>query len=536
MRFPVSRRGLLTAGVSGLSLGLLTACGLRLDQDPEIPTLDSTQQLRNRLARILDSTSPGAGDPDTAGEDLADFVAAIGPEWNPPTEFATEAPPTEEDRTFVQAAEVASRAVFEASASVGSGLTPVLADVATGLALIAGTKKPEIITTADELIRAGREELDQNRDDGDDATASPSATGGADADAGTNDSGSQVPKGQAEMFNAILNQSRAAAYGYERLAVNFPIRSRSQRKAALARLESLGRSVRGDAGTPRRGLRRTRTPRRGNSTPPRRMPSRRRNSLSQSRGRRRLRGAAVVGRRTPRRSCGCGNRRGHARSSPLPQPLRFSYDESGTGGGEEVRVPPVLYRVHSRHHRRVSARMPGSRRSTFMATELLDRWKLRFDDVPGSPWAGCESLGHSGAHSGELSGCAAVRRPHFGTYSRACAGAARALKMWNGHGAVRVIRDDRSFRVTLQERLRTKDNLSVLPLGRCPARVGCPAAVSWRFRRQRSSCASRTSSAGWLNSFDADAGLLTGWSEAGPNDSAAAVLRAQLDADPRIVG
>jgi len=78
MHFPVSRRGLLTAGVGGLSLGLLTACGLRLDQDPEIPTLDATQQLRNRLARILDSASPGAGDPETAGEDLADFAAAVG--------------------------------------------------------------------------------------------------------------------------------------------------------------------------------------------------------------------------------------------------------------------------------------------------------------------------------------------------------------------------------------------------------------------------------------------------------------------------
>lgn len=239
MHFPVSRRGLLTVGVGGLSLGLLTACGLRLDQDPEIPALDATQQLRNRLARILDSTSPGAGDPETAGENLSDFVSAIGPEWNPPTEFATEAPPTEEDRTFVHAAEVASRAVFEASASLGSDLIPVLADVATGLALVAGTKKPEIITTADELIRAGREEIDQGRGGGDDATASPGATGGADADDGTNDSGSQVPKGRAEMFNAILNQSRAAAYGFERLAVNFDSKSR-ERKSALARLESLG--------------------------------------------------------------------------------------------------------------------------------------------------------------------------------------------------------------------------------------------------------------------------------------------------------
>src|SRR5699024_6656937 len=39
--------------------------------------------------------------------------------------------------------------------------------------------------------------------------------------------------------NAILNQSRAAAYGYERLAVNFESKS-AKRRGALARLESLG--------------------------------------------------------------------------------------------------------------------------------------------------------------------------------------------------------------------------------------------------------------------------------------------------------
>lgn len=229
MRFPVSRRGLLTAGVGGLSLGLLTACGLRLDQGPEIPTLDSTQQLRNRLARILDSTSPGSGDPETAGEDLADFVAAVGPVWNPPTEFATEAPPTEEERTFVQAAEVASRAVFEASSSVGSGLIPVLSDVATGLALLAGTKEPEIISTADELIRAGREELDQSKNE------KPKKSQSADE----GDESDEKQADRSKVFNAILNQSRAAAYGYERLAVNFDSKSR-ERKSALARLESLG--------------------------------------------------------------------------------------------------------------------------------------------------------------------------------------------------------------------------------------------------------------------------------------------------------
>lgn len=149
--------------------------------------------------------------------------------WNPPTEFATEAPPTEEERTFVEAAEVASRAVFEASSSLGSDLIPVLADVATGLALLAGTKKPETISTADELIRAGREELDQSKNEK--QKKSQSADDGGESD--------EKQADRAKVFNAILNQSRAAAYGYERLTVKFDSKSR-ERKSALARLESLG--------------------------------------------------------------------------------------------------------------------------------------------------------------------------------------------------------------------------------------------------------------------------------------------------------
>ncbi|MGC3020130.1 hypothetical protein [Brevibacterium sp. FAM 24630] len=241
MRFPVSRRVLLTTGVSGMSLSLLTACGLRIDSDPDIPTLDSTQQLRNRIARILDAASPGSGDPETAGEDLADFKTAIGPEWNPPTEFATDPPPTEESRPFVDAAEVVLKAVFSASSPLGSGLIPVLADVATGLALTAGTKRPELIDTADDLIRTGREDMSDRAQP---SAAAEDAEGGEDGEGSEDGNGSgDSPSGGAEdrqaMFNAILNQSRAAAYGYERLAVNFPVKS-SQRMRALARLESLG--------------------------------------------------------------------------------------------------------------------------------------------------------------------------------------------------------------------------------------------------------------------------------------------------------
>jgi hypothetical protein len=227
MRFPVSRRALLTAGVSGASLGLLSACGLRLDTEPDIPTLDDTQQLRDRIARILAATSPGSDDPETAGEDLAEFTKAIGPEWNPPSEYATEAPPKEDDRTFVEAAEAVSKAVFDASSQLGSGLIPVLADVATGMTLVAGTKKPELVSTAAELIRAGAEE-----DSGGEGKDDSGSSDGKDDD-------DDAAKKRTKMFNAILDQSRAAAYGYERLAVNFKTKS-AERDGALARLESLG--------------------------------------------------------------------------------------------------------------------------------------------------------------------------------------------------------------------------------------------------------------------------------------------------------
>lgn len=232
MRFPVSRRSLLLFGASGASLSLLSACGLRLDTDPDVPTLDETNRLRNRIARILAATSPGDSDPETAGEDLQKLRDAIGPVWAPPTEVATEPPPSEESRTYSDAAEVVSTAVFEAIPTLGSTLTPVLVDVATGLALTAGAQDRAIVATADDLVRDSRTPDDSR------ASAGPSGSG---------PSGESTQSGRPEaddstappMWNAILNQARAAAYGYERLAVNFDAKSR-ERKSAVARLESLG--------------------------------------------------------------------------------------------------------------------------------------------------------------------------------------------------------------------------------------------------------------------------------------------------------
>src|SRR5699024_11264468 len=89
-------------------------------------------------------------DPATADDALEVFVSSIGPVWSPPTEFATEPAPTEDARTFVEAAETVSRAVFESASDLGSGLIPVLSDVAMGLTLVAGDD--ELIDTADEQI------------------------------------------------------------------------------------------------------------------------------------------------------------------------------------------------------------------------------------------------------------------------------------------------------------------------------------------------------------------------------------------------
>lgn len=231
MRFPVSRRALLLYGVSGASLSLLSGCGVRLDTPPDVPTLDETNQLRNRIARILTATTPGDKDPETAGEDLQKLRDAIGPVWSPPTEMATEPPPSEDPRTYIEAAEVVTTAVFTDLPTLGSGLIPVLVDVATGLALTAGTKDAEIIRSSDSLARESRSSspADSSAEPG-----TPEATESPDEQGPTADDSTAPP-----MWNAILSQARAASYGYERLAVNFDSKS-TERKRAVARLESLG--------------------------------------------------------------------------------------------------------------------------------------------------------------------------------------------------------------------------------------------------------------------------------------------------------
>ncbi|GAA1644371.1 MULTISPECIES: aminoglycoside phosphotransferase family protein [Brevibacterium] len=181
-----------------------------------------------------------------------------------------------------------------------------------------------------------------------------------------------------------------------------------------------------------------------------------------------------------------------------------------------MKVPPVLYRStkdiigEGRTEAWVSA-------LDFMANEVVDRWNLRFDDVPGAPWAGCESLVIPVLTQESYQGVLRFAAP-TSAHTAAHAQALRALKMWNGHGAVRVIRDDRSFRVTLQERLRTKDNLSVLPLPDVPPVWGA-LQKSLEIPAGPDFIRVQDLAAGWLTTFDTDAAMLSGWSETVRDDA-----------------
>ncbi|GAA1852810.1 hypothetical protein [Brevibacterium marinum] len=231
MRFPVSRRSLLLFGASGASLSLLSGCGLRLDTGPDVPTLDDTDRLRNKVARILDATTPDGSDTDTAREDLQKLRKAIGPIWSPPSQMATDPPPTEKSRTYIQAAEAVTEEVFSALPSLSPPLIPVLVDAATGLAVTAGAEDSGILRSCESLIRDSR-----------------ASVGGSPADRASEQSTETAPSAETpqpagapgpQVWNAILDRARAASYGYERLTVMFDAKS-PQRRRGVARLESLG--------------------------------------------------------------------------------------------------------------------------------------------------------------------------------------------------------------------------------------------------------------------------------------------------------
>ncbi|MCX0278299.1 aminoglycoside phosphotransferase family protein, partial [Nocardia zapadnayensis] len=93
----------------------------------------------------------------------------------------------------------------------------------------------------------------------------------------------------------------------------------------------------------------------------------------------------------------------------------------------------------------------------------------------------------------------------------------RALQAWGGHGAVRVISEDSSFRATLQERLRTTVNLSAEPL-ESVAPIWGQLARSLTVPAQPGFVRVQDIAAGWLEKFPADVGLVTEFPAFTPQD------------------
>lgn len=99
----------------------------------------------------------------------------------------------------------------------------------------------------------------------------------------------------------------------------------------------------------------------------------------------------------------------------------------------------------------------------FMVFELVDKWQVTLDTVPGAPWAGAESLVLPVLTKENYQAIIRFAAPNTDN-PRVHEQVLAALRAWNGHGAVRVIAEHSDFRATLQERLRTDVNLSSEPL------------------------------------------------------------------------
>lgn len=240
MRFPLTRRSALLTGVAGIALTALCACGLRIDADPVVPDLDTTDRLRNRIARILAATTPQPDDPESAGTDLPQLIAAIGPVWAPPTELAAEPAPTEPARTFAAAAAEVSQAVLPSVASLRTDLAPVLVDAAIGMVLIAGSVDRSLVAAAHAALEkaaiAAPSGASAAPSRGADRAEEPAGSGSDETDAGAS--------APAEARSHLLQAARAAEFGYETLAPRFPPKS-TLRTTALDRVTSL-EAVAGD--------------------------------------------------------------------------------------------------------------------------------------------------------------------------------------------------------------------------------------------------------------------------------------------------
>lgn len=140
-----------------------------------------------------------------------------------------------------------------------------------------------------------------------------------------------------------------------------------------------------------------------------------------------------------------------------------------------------------------------------MVFELLDRWKLTADPIPSAPWAGAESLVIPVLTQERYRAVLRFAWPNTDN-PLVHTQVLHALQAWGGHGAVRVISEDSSFRATLQERLRTSVNLSAEPL-ESVAPIWGQLARSLKVPAGPGFVRVQDIAAGWLEKFPADVAL-----------------------------
>ncbi|GAA1194896.1 streptomycin 6-kinase [Brevibacterium paucivorans] len=152
----------------------------------------------------------------------------------------------------------------------------------------------------------------------------------------------------------------------------------------------------------------------------------------------------------------------------------------------------------------------------FMFNELCDRWSLTPDPVPGSPWAGAESLVVPVLTKENYQAIVRFASPNSAN-PHVHAQVLEALRAWNGRGAVRIIEEDSSFRATLQERLVTAENLSTVPLDQVPPIWGQLVRVL-TVHGGRGFVRVQDIAQGWLNKFNSNVQALADYRSFRPED------------------
>ncbi|GAA4395605.1 hypothetical protein [Brevibacterium pityocampae] len=228
---PRSRRAVLGLGLLG-ALGGLTACSLRLDVPPDVPTPAALDALRNDVARMLAATEAPTGGGDPA--DLDALRAAAGPEWAPPSELVTPtSSPTPESYGFADGLSAVTELVLDrlpeviggpagqADSAGGRGLA-ALVDIAVGAVLALAPADSERAAALGRRLAA----LPENAPDPAGPGAGAAApSGSADAEDPEPDDGGPEPDGDpsatpaAPGLEGFVRACYQAAYGYERLAV-----------------------------------------------------------------------------------------------------------------------------------------------------------------------------------------------------------------------------------------------------------------------------------------------------------------------------